>query len=133
MGPTCPPAPNRRDTAAFLEDSFTSMAFDRAIARITADIRRTATIKLPDAAIAATALYTHTPVVTRNQRDFKRIPSLRPDHGLTSLFVLGVATLLCALVDRSYWRRGTHKDLTWNSMPSGWFWHLLCCSILSPW
>jgi predicted nucleic acid-binding protein len=33
--------------------------------------------KFPDAAIAATALSTHTPLITRNQRDFKRIAGLR--------------------------------------------------------
>ena len=32
---------------------------------------------LPTVAIAATALFTHTPVVTRNQRDFKRVSNLR--------------------------------------------------------
>jgi predicted nucleic acid-binding protein len=55
----------------FLEENFTLMVFDRNIARMAADIRRNKKMKFPDAAIAATALFTHTPVVTRNVRDFK--------------------------------------------------------------
>ena len=66
----------RRDTEVFLAENFFSIAFDRMLARIAAGIRRTAKIKFPDAAIAATALSTHTPLVTRNLRDFKKIPHL---------------------------------------------------------
>lgn len=60
----------------FLEDNFTSIAFDRSIARIAADIRANTKIKFPDAAIAATAIFTYTPLVTRNQHDFKRIAGI---------------------------------------------------------
>ena len=63
----------RQATEAFLEENFASIPFDRAVARIVADIRRKTKIKFPDAAIAATAIFTNTPVLTRNQRDFKRI------------------------------------------------------------
>ena len=62
----------------FLTENFFSVPFDRPLARIAAAIRHTAKIKFPDAAIAATALYTHTPLVTRNLRDFKNIPDLQP-------------------------------------------------------
>lgn len=61
----------------FLEENFIPISFDRTIARIAADIRRQAKIKLPDAAIAATALSTHTPVVTRNHKDFRRVKNLQ--------------------------------------------------------
>lgn len=44
--------------------------------RFAAEIRRTVKMKFPDAAIAATALYTRTPLVTRNQKDFKNVPTL---------------------------------------------------------
>lgn len=71
----------RRATEVFLQDGFTSIVFDRSVARLAADIRRDTKIKLPDAAIAATALFTHTPLVTRNQRDFKDV------NGLTVLAV----------------------------------------------
>lgn len=67
----------QRATEQFLEDTFASISFDRSVARIAAAIRREVKMKFPDAAIAATALFTHTPVVTRNQRDFKRVPNLR--------------------------------------------------------
>ena len=68
----------RRTAEVFLAENFFSVPFDRTLARIAAAIRRTAKIKFPDAAIAATALYTHTPLVTRNLRDFKNIPDLQP-------------------------------------------------------
>ena len=70
-------ADERRVTEQFLEANFTSVPFDRSVARIAADIRRSTKIKFPDAAIAATALFTHTPIVTRNHRDFKRIAGLQ--------------------------------------------------------
>lgn len=60
----------------FLEEGFTPLAFDRTIARLAAAIRRDVNIKLPDAAIAATAIYTNTSLVTRNIRDFKKINGL---------------------------------------------------------
>lgn len=63
-------------TQEFLEANFTSVSFDRNVARIAANIRKNTKIKFPDAAIAATALFTHTPLVTRNQKDFKKIPGL---------------------------------------------------------
>ena len=66
-----------RETEQLLEANFTFIAFDRNLSRIAADIRRYRKIKLPDAAIAATALFTHTPLITRNQRDFKQISGLR--------------------------------------------------------
>ena len=61
----------------FLEENFTSINFDRNLARIAADIRRKVKIKFPDAAIAATAIYTQTPVVTRNQKDFQKISGIK--------------------------------------------------------
>ena len=63
-------------TEKFLQEGFTSIVFDRSIAHLAANIRRSTRIKLPDAAIAATALFTHTPLVTRNQRDFKAVDGL---------------------------------------------------------
>ena len=63
-------------TERFLEENFTSIPFDRTLARIAAEIRRNVKIKFPDAAIAATAIFTRTPVVTRNARDFRKITHL---------------------------------------------------------
>jgi predicted nucleic acid-binding protein len=48
------------------------------IARIAGDLRRLySRLKTADSAIAATALFTHSTLVTRNVQDFKRIDSLR--------------------------------------------------------
>ena len=61
----------------FLEENFISVPFDRPIARLAADVRQTTNIKFPDAGIAATALFTHTPLVTRNVKDFRRVLGLQ--------------------------------------------------------
>lgn len=63
-------------TELFLEENFTSIPFDRHIARIAAEVRRETKLKFPDAAIAATALFTNTPLITRNIRDFKKVAGL---------------------------------------------------------
>ena len=94
----------------FLEENFTSIPFDRALARIVANMRWQTKIKTPDAIypqarrkrrltfiffecrgyilknfrkpaafeyiIAATALLTRTPLITRNLKDFKNISGL---------------------------------------------------------
>jgi predicted nucleic acid-binding protein len=64
-------------TLKFLEENFISITFDREVARIAAKLRRDYRLKFPDAAIAATAIFTNTPLVTRNIRDFKRILNLK--------------------------------------------------------
>jgi predicted nucleic acid-binding protein len=64
-------------TLKFLEENFISIPFSREIARIAAKLRRDYRIKFPDAAIAATTIYTTTPLVTRNIKDFKKIPNLK--------------------------------------------------------
>jgi len=61
----------------FLEENFISIPYDRNIARMAAKLRKDSKIKLPDAAIAATALFTNTPLVTRNERDFNKIKELQ--------------------------------------------------------
>jgi predicted nucleic acid-binding protein len=67
----------RSKTTQFLENHFTSATFGRTCARLAAAIRSTTKIKLPDAAIAATAMLADVPVVTRNIKDFKKIHGLR--------------------------------------------------------
>ena len=66
----------QRVTEEFLEENFTSISFDRYLARIAAQIRRNSKIKFPDAAIAATAIFTRSPLVTRNIKDFKKVSGL---------------------------------------------------------
>lgn len=46
------------------------------IARITGNLRATYRLKLIDSFIAATALFTGSTLLTRNVRDFKKIPQL---------------------------------------------------------
>lgn len=70
----------RKNAELFLEENFAFLPFDRATARIAADLRRDAKIKLPDAAIAASALITQTPLVTRNVKDFSKIAGLTTVH-----------------------------------------------------
>ena len=50
---------------------------DSQLARVAADLRRLYRLKTPDSAIAATALLTHTTLVTRNIRDFRHVKELR--------------------------------------------------------
>ena len=60
-----------------IREHFTTVPFDSVRARKAAAIRRMLpSLKLPDAAIGALALETKTALVTRNIRDFKKIPSL---------------------------------------------------------
>ena len=49
---------------------------DSRIARLAALVRRHYRLKVPDSVIAATAMFTGSRLVTRNTRDFRKIPSL---------------------------------------------------------
>ena len=49
---------------------------DSRLARFAGYLRREYRVKTADSAIAATALHTHTTLVTRNAQDFRRIPTL---------------------------------------------------------
>jgi predicted nucleic acid-binding protein len=53
---------------------------DSQVARIAAEVRRMYGLKTPDSAIAATALFTQTTLLTRNVRDFKKIPQLEVEE-----------------------------------------------------
>ena len=66
----------RERTARFVTENFVSVACDRLIAQQAAVLRGRIKIALPDALIAATALATGTPLVTRNVRDFKNVGGL---------------------------------------------------------
>ena len=62
-----------------IEELLTTVAvisFDSHIARLGAFIRRQYRLKVPDSVIAATALFTGSTLLTRNTRDFRRIPNL---------------------------------------------------------
>jgi predicted nucleic acid-binding protein len=66
-----------RNTDAFLIENFVFVHIDQRISRIAAEIRRTVRIQTPDAYIAATALAYNVPLITRNVRDFTRVPHLQ--------------------------------------------------------
>lgn len=66
----------RKRAEIFLTENFVFIPFDRSLTKIAAQIRREAKVKFPDAAIAATALFTQTALVTRNVKDFQKIQSL---------------------------------------------------------
>lgn len=57
--------------------SMTELPVDRTIAERAGQIKRETGISLTDAAIAATALQHRLVLVTRNVRDFERVPGLR--------------------------------------------------------
>ena len=50
---------------------------NEAVENKTIDIRKTINLKLPDAIIAATALVHNLEMITRNVKDFSRVPGLR--------------------------------------------------------
>ena len=47
------------------------------IVPFSSQIRQQKSVKLPDAIIAATALYTGSTLLTRNAKDFKKVPELK--------------------------------------------------------
>ncbi|MBI2484323.1 type II toxin-antitoxin system VapC family toxin [Candidatus Uhrbacteria bacterium] len=59
-----------------LLNTVTIIPLDSRVARIAGSLRRQYHVKVPDSIIAATALVTHTTLVTRNERDFRRIPDI---------------------------------------------------------
>ncbi len=60
-----------------LLDAFAELPVDRAIAERAGRLRRSKSVRLPDALIAATAIEHGLILVTRNVRDFDGIPRLR--------------------------------------------------------
>jgi len=54
----------------------TSIPLDVALARYAGDLRSKHGLKLADSVIAASALITNSTLLTRNVRDFKRVPGL---------------------------------------------------------
>ena len=65
--------------ANLIEELFQTLAVipvDSRIARIAGTLRRIYGLKLPDSAIAATALFTGSTLLSRNVKDFQRVPNL---------------------------------------------------------
>jgi hypothetical protein len=64
---------------ALIEKLLTTVAVisvDSHIARLAALIRRQWRLKVPDSVIAATAMFTGSTLLTRNARDFQKVPRL---------------------------------------------------------
>lgn len=64
---------------ALIEQLLTTVAVisvDSRIARLAAFIRRQYRLKVPDSTIAATAMFTGSTLLTRNTRDFEKVPHL---------------------------------------------------------
>ena len=53
------------------------MPLDYSLSLVAAEVRRSYKLKLGDSVVAATALYTHSALLTRNTRDFKKIRDLQ--------------------------------------------------------
>jgi predicted nucleic acid-binding protein len=66
-----------RSAIETLIQSLNIVPVDLTIARLAAKLRHLYSLKVPDSAIAATALFTGTTLVTRNIKDFKKIPNLK--------------------------------------------------------
>lgn len=56
---------------------FRELPVDRDVAEAAGRLRRETGVRLPDALVAATALVAGLPLLTRNRRDFERVPRLR--------------------------------------------------------
>jgi predicted nucleic acid-binding protein len=67
----------RETMETFLEENFLFIPLDRPLTRLAARIRASRRIKFADATIAATAMFTNTPLVTKNVGDFRNIPGLQ--------------------------------------------------------
>lgn len=57
--------------------SISVIPLDSQLARIAGQIRRQFKLKVSDSAIAATAVFTRTTLLTRNTRDFRKVPLIR--------------------------------------------------------
>jgi len=60
----------------FIKDSYV-YELDQDIKNQTAEIRKYHTLKLPDAIIAATAIVNKLTLITRNAKDFEKLPELK--------------------------------------------------------
>jgi toxin FitB len=70
-------AAEQEETVGLLLAPFRELRVDRTVAEAAGRIRRETGVRTPDALIASTALVHHLTLVTRNRRDFERVPRLR--------------------------------------------------------
>lgn len=74
-GKMCNNSRERENLLHFLSQ-FEKIPLDNPLVQIAGDLRRTYTIEMPDAIIAATALVVNATLVTRNKKDFEKIKEL---------------------------------------------------------
>lgn len=65
------------DVVDRLLSQFEEIPVDRDVAEEAGRIRRESSLRLPNALIAATAILAKRPLLTRNKKDFRRVPRLR--------------------------------------------------------
>jgi predicted nucleic acid-binding protein len=70
-------AAEQEETVGRLLAPFHELDIDRTVAETAGRIRRETGVRTPDALIASTALVNDLTLVTRNRRDFERVPRLR--------------------------------------------------------
>lgn len=63
-------------SAEDLLDNLSEQPLSEEIVKLCIQLRQTSSLKLPDAIIAATALHLGLPLMTRNVKDFKKVPDL---------------------------------------------------------
>jgi hypothetical protein len=68
---------SRREKLMQMLQQYTKVVVDNPTASLAGDIRRRYKIFTPDAIIAASALLCHAELITKNVKDFKKVPGLR--------------------------------------------------------
>ena len=66
-----------KSSAEDLLDNLTEQPLSDEIVKLCIQLRQTTSLKVPDAIIAATALYLELPLITRNIKDFQKVPNLK--------------------------------------------------------
>lgn len=79
-----PKATPQLHQAQGLLECFSEHALTEGVVKRVIELRQQHRIKLPDAIIAATALELDVPLITRNSKDFAKLPSLK----LIDLFII---------------------------------------------
>ncbi len=69
--------PDAEEEVGHLLDGLVELPVTRVVAESAGRIRRTRGVRLPDALIAATAIENGLSLMTRNRKDYERIPKLR--------------------------------------------------------
>jgi hypothetical protein len=69
--------PSKKEAAAHLIHRWEKVVVNNPVAAFAGDLRRLHAIATPDAIIAASAMVHHAVLVTKNLKDFKRVPGLQ--------------------------------------------------------